>query len=161
MRSIHVLGVTAVALSLGMAGALAGPASNLQAGNNLTMQRLLPAQASSSASGLSQLTNSNGSTHLQGSLARAAARSDRTLTARIGDFHAVARAARFIPNHGTARPSQAVLDALQQPAPAGLSGLDAAAPKQATSPTVQRLASATANARPNQTVHVLSSLVSR
>jgi hypothetical protein len=161
MRSIHVMGVTAVALSLGMAVALAGPASNLQAGNNLAMKRVLPAQASSSAPGLSQLTNSNGSTHLQGSLARAAARSDRTLTARIGDLRAGAQAARFIPNQGTARPSQAVLDALRQPASVGLSGLDAAAAAQAASPGAQRLASAAANARPNQTTHVLSSLISR
>jgi hypothetical protein len=147
MRSIHVLGVTAVALSLGMAGALAGPTSNLH---------LLAAQATSSASGLPQLANSNDSTHPAGSTSH-----HGNLVARVGDLRAGALVARFVPNRGR---GQAVLDDLRQPAsakPTGLSGLDAAAAQQAASLGLQRLASATAVARPNRTGQALSSLFSR
>jgi hypothetical protein len=166
VRSNLMLGVAAVALSLGIAGALAAtPTSNFQARNTVDAKSRLPAQTNSSAPGLSRITNSKNITAPKGFTALSAASSGPNVATHIASLRAAGLAMRFVSSERTAISSKAGLDALRQRTSRrskGLAGLKRAAglPK-ATAPAVRRMALAAAKAPPRDNAKLLSSLSAR
>jgi hypothetical protein len=162
MRSNLILGVTAVALSLGIGGALAAtPTTNFLASSAGHVTDLFPAQTLSSKLGLSQISNSyHGASQHHFTLAATHSNSH----AHIANLRAMRSAMRFVPSQQMTSASQDGLANLRQklsPQSQGLSGLKAAAglPLSA-SPSAQQFAVAAAKARPNDSFKLLSSLSS-
>lgn len=166
MRTEKIFGLAALALSLGIGGALAAtPTFHFQARSTLDVKNLFPAQTGSSAPSLSSIANSKSSVSPKGFAAFSAATSNKNAAAGIANMRAAGVAMRFIPNERTANSRQGGLNALRQRTSArskGLAGIKRAAglPK-ATAPAVRRVAAAAAKTRSHDNAKRLSSLSAR
>lgn len=172
MRSNLILGVAAVALSLGtlslgtlslgIGGASAAtPATNFLASSTGHITDLFPAQTSSSQPGLSQITNSKHSVSPKLATLSAAHANGHEHVANLRAMHL---AMRFVPSQRMVSASQDGLNTLRQkmsPQPSGLAGLKAAAglaqAASPPSPLAQQFALAAAKAQPNDSIKLLSS----
>jgi hypothetical protein len=166
MRSNLVLGVAAVALSLGINGALADPPTfNFQARTAPDLKSLSPARNSSSVQDLSRITNTTNITSQKGFTALPAASAQTNLAAHVADLRAVRMAnltARFGSSQGVAESRQGAFNAVRQSTSSGRKAMtslkhSAALPKS-TSPIVRKLALAAGKPQSHSSGKLLPSL---